>query len=190
MKTLFVQLRQFAIARAKSPISIALCAAPATLSARRFHSWTRIIFLSHRITLLPNLRKKMSQFGTPPDACSTTNGCGIAGFAPKAKAIVWNGRPLPNTCPQIIEYGIVFGCAVEMLLVFLSLRFGMLCVHNVIPEPQSPCDGACDTLCTYGLAHKPLNLTVQALSGNIMLELSYLVQQTEYFNYHTETALV
>jgi hypothetical protein len=39
---------------------------------------------------------------------------GSAGFAPKAKAIVWKGGSLPNTCPQILEYGIVFSCAVEM----------------------------------------------------------------------------
>jgi hypothetical protein len=116
MKTLFVQLRQFAIARSNSPISIAFYAAPATLSARRFHSWTRTIFLSHRTSLLPNLRMIFPpQFGTPPDACGTTNGWGSARFAPKAKAIVWNGGSLPNTCPQFLEYRLVFGCAVEML---------------------------------------------------------------------------
>jgi hypothetical protein len=70
------------------------------------------IFLSHRTTLLPNLRKYFPRhFGTPPDACGITNGWGSAGFAPKAKAIVWNGRSLPNTCPQFLEYRLVFGCA-------------------------------------------------------------------------------
>jgi hypothetical protein len=60
-------------------------------------------------------RNNQPYFGTPPDAWGTTNEWGSAGFAPKATAIVWNGRSLPNTCPQIIEYEIVFGCAVEML---------------------------------------------------------------------------
>jgi hypothetical protein len=87
-----VQSRQFAIDRAKSPISIAFYAAPATLSARRFHSWTRTIFLSHRTTLLPHLSRNFAPyFGTPPDAYGTTNGWGSASFAPKAKAIVSNG---------------------------------------------------------------------------------------------------
>jgi hypothetical protein len=116
MKTLFMQIRQFAIARAKSPISIVFCAAPATLSARRFHSWMRTIFLSNRTILLPNLSRYFPpQFGTPPDAYSTTNGWDSASFAPKAKAIVWNGRSLLNTCPQFLEYRLAFGCAVEML---------------------------------------------------------------------------
>jgi hypothetical protein len=67
-------VRQFAIARAKSPISIAFYVAPATLSARRFLTWMRIIFLSLRTSLFPNLRKNNSPlFGTSPDACGTTS---------------------------------------------------------------------------------------------------------------------
>jgi hypothetical protein len=55
----------------------------------------------HRTTLLPNLSRYFPpQFGKSPDAYSTTNGWGSASFAPKAKAIVWNGRSLLNACPQ------------------------------------------------------------------------------------------